>query len=302
MRYSCYLPIAMKSFDIAISFAGEDRRLAQELAHLLKEEGLLVFYDDDEQAQLLGENLTEYLSTIYKNEASYCVVLVSENYVRKRWSRYEWRAAQARAFEEFDQAYILPVRIDDAELPGLHSTVGYLSLGSKTIREIASLIKEKVRSEARINAIIRAANKAFHTGDFRTVVDLLADGDVFTKLLGDTVAMRLLSDAYMHIGDYEHGAQVLEEVTKRFSQDADSHFLLGVCQYRNLKFTSAIASYEKAVALAPFHQTALADLKRAKMRKWTERFPRLQKVIFRYVIESISENFMSIDASFIGER
>jgi hypothetical protein len=47
-------------FDIAISFAGEDRPIALELATKLKAGGLLVFYDDDQQAELLGERLLEY--------------------------------------------------------------------------------------------------------------------------------------------------------------------------------------------------------------------------------------------------
>ena len=88
----------MKTFDVAISFAGEDRPIAQRLAQILKSYDLVVFYDDDAQAGLLGENLTEYLIDIYKNSSSFCVVLVSEHYVRKRWARHEWKAAQVRAF------------------------------------------------------------------------------------------------------------------------------------------------------------------------------------------------------------
>jgi hypothetical protein len=38
----------MKPFDVAISFAGEDRGIANQLAQLLKASGLLIFYDDDD--------------------------------------------------------------------------------------------------------------------------------------------------------------------------------------------------------------------------------------------------------------
>jgi len=54
----------MKPFDVAISFAGEDRGIANQLAQLLKASGLLIFYDDDERSQLLGKNLFEYLIEI----------------------------------------------------------------------------------------------------------------------------------------------------------------------------------------------------------------------------------------------
>ena len=100
----------MKPFDVAISFAGEDRGIANQLAQLLKASGLLIFYDDDERSQLLGENLFEYLIEIYKNQASYCVILVSKDYVKKRWPRHDFHAVQARVFEQFDQAYMLPIR------------------------------------------------------------------------------------------------------------------------------------------------------------------------------------------------
>jgi hypothetical protein len=44
-------------YDIAISFAGEDRQHAGELAKQLKAEGARIFYDRFEQADLLGKNL-----------------------------------------------------------------------------------------------------------------------------------------------------------------------------------------------------------------------------------------------------
>ena len=40
----------MQKYDIALSFAGEDRQHAEELAELLKSERYKVFYDKYEQA------------------------------------------------------------------------------------------------------------------------------------------------------------------------------------------------------------------------------------------------------------
>jgi hypothetical protein len=55
----------------------------------------------------------------------YCIILVSKNYVSKRWTNLEREAAQARAFSE-DREYILPIRLDEVQVPGLLPTVGYL--------------------------------------------------------------------------------------------------------------------------------------------------------------------------------
>jgi len=156
----------MREFDLAISFAGEDRQLARKLAKRLQADGLLVFYDDDQQAELLGEHLLEYLISVYKERASYCVVLISAAYVRKRWTRHEWRAAQERAFEQQEAAYILPVRLDDAALPGLLSTIGHISVPPKTVSEAAQIIHQKVASRASINRAVRSADVHFRGGDF----------------------------------------------------------------------------------------------------------------------------------------
>jgi len=271
----------MKSFDIAISFAGENRSIAQDLAKILKQHGLLVFYDDDEQAELIGENLTEYLADLYKNKASYCIVLVSEQYIKQRWCRHEWRAAQARAFEDFDQAYILPIRIDEAELPGMLSTVGFLSLKLKSLDEIAQIIKDKVEGTARVNGIVRKAHESFRTGDFQSVISALSDDSVYSNILNDRIAIRLLADAYMTLANYIEAISVFEDITSHFQTDAESYFLLGICQYRTCQFQKAIPNYEKALQLAPNHKFASRDLKRAKMLAWLEMVPGIRKLLLR---------------------
>jgi hypothetical protein len=94
------------------------------------------------------------------------VILVSKDYVKKRWPRHEFHAVQARVFEQFDQAYMLPIRIDNADLQGLLSTVGHLSLKSMSIQEAAIIIRETIKGTARINAITRSADVAFRKGDY----------------------------------------------------------------------------------------------------------------------------------------
>ena len=129
--------------DVALSFAGEDRHYAQELAELLKNNGYKVFYDEYARVQLWGENLHDKFSEIYKNKSRYCVMFVSEHYARKLWTNHERRNAQARALEE-SVAYILPVRLDDAEIPGILPTVAYLDLRSMSIDEIYQALAEKL--------------------------------------------------------------------------------------------------------------------------------------------------------------
>lgn len=53
------------------------------------------------------------------------------------------RQAQARSFAS-DREYILPLRVDDAVLPGLPPTIGYLDLRSTTLEQVAVLLLEKL--------------------------------------------------------------------------------------------------------------------------------------------------------------
>jgi hypothetical protein len=44
-------------YDLALSFAGEDRPVAESLAGLLRDDGVRVFYDAYEKAALWGKDL-----------------------------------------------------------------------------------------------------------------------------------------------------------------------------------------------------------------------------------------------------
>lgn len=133
-------------YDVALSFAGEDRQYANELATLLEGGGYRVFYDEFEQVELWGKNLYDHFSSIYKDKERFCVMFLSRNYARKVWTNHERQNAQARALQE-SQEYILPVRIDDAEIPGILETIGYLDLRSITIDGVYDALVKKLLGE-----------------------------------------------------------------------------------------------------------------------------------------------------------
>jgi TIR domain len=130
-------------YDVCLSFAGEQRDYVEMIAAGLKESGLRVFYDGDETVNLWGKDLAEHLDHIYRKASRYCVVFVSEAYAAKPWTRHERRSALARAIEE-EGEYILPVRFDDTELPGLRSTVAYVDLRQYAPETLIEFIVEKV--------------------------------------------------------------------------------------------------------------------------------------------------------------
>jgi hypothetical protein len=131
-------------YDVALSFAGEDRACAERLANELKTKGVRVFYDGFEKAALWGEDLFSYLDELYRFRAIFCVMFISKQYAEKLWTNHERKAAQAKAFTE-NRAYILPIKLDDTDIPGMPPTVGYLSWDSESVENIAAIILMKLR-------------------------------------------------------------------------------------------------------------------------------------------------------------
>jgi hypothetical protein len=149
-------------YDVAVSFAGEDRNLVEQVVQRLHDAGVKVFYDQDQSASLWGENLVDFLHTIYSSHARYAVIFVSHHYAEKKWPRHERRSAQESAFYQ-ESPYILPVRLDDTDLPGLPSTIGYIDARVVGVDGISNAVVAKLSGAARATAPPRFNGKVPRT-------------------------------------------------------------------------------------------------------------------------------------------
>lgn len=133
------------TYDVCLSFAGEQRGYVELVATDLKRSGLRVFYDQDEEVltELWGKDLTETLDYVYRLASRFCVMFISAEYADKEWTRHERRSALDRAVREEDD-YLLPVRFDDTNLPGLRPSVAYLDLREIAPATLADFIRGKV--------------------------------------------------------------------------------------------------------------------------------------------------------------
>ena len=134
-------------YDVALSFAGTEREHAEKLANLVRENGFEVFYDNFYPDQLWGKDLVVFFDQIYRKDSRYCVMFVSKEYSSRMWTNHERRSAQARLLEERGAEYILPIQVDDAELPGMPSTMGHLSLSEHGIDRIGEILLKKLGRE-----------------------------------------------------------------------------------------------------------------------------------------------------------
>lgn len=130
-------------YDVALSFSGSDRGYVELMADQLRSNGMRVFYDKAEQANLWGRNLQIHFGELYRLRARYCVVFVSENYVKSAWTKLGLEAALAREFERGD-TYVLPIRLDDTQLREILPTRGYVDARRESVESIVDIVKRKL--------------------------------------------------------------------------------------------------------------------------------------------------------------
>jgi hypothetical protein len=139
------------AFDVALSFAGEDNDYVRKVATFLYKQNIKVFYAGFEEFNLWGKDLYTYLSDVYKDQAKYTVMFISEFYAKKLWTNHERKNAQARAFNE-NYEYILPARFDNTKIPGVLDTIGYIKLDKLTPNDFGLLICKKLNPNFSISS------------------------------------------------------------------------------------------------------------------------------------------------------
>lgn len=113
---SAPLPTAVapsgRRFEVALSFAGEQRDYVQRVASALAASSIEYFYDEEHKIAFWGKNQAEELQRIYMDNSSAVVMFISTDYAEKSWPIYERRAALSQAMRQ-RREYVLPVRFDD---------------------------------------------------------------------------------------------------------------------------------------------------------------------------------------------
>ena len=134
---------ANPKYEVSLSFAGEQRSYVGDVAKNLAARGIKVFYDRFETVNLWGKDQVEAFHQQFANNTRFVVMFISKEYVEKMWPRHERRSAFSAAIQKGDE-YILPVRFDDTEVPGMPHTIGYLTAKDHLPAELAALISEKI--------------------------------------------------------------------------------------------------------------------------------------------------------------
>jgi hypothetical protein len=227
-------------YDVALSFAGEGRAVVEKLAKLLIEKNMKVFYDEYEAADVWGKDLIAHLVNIYSRKARYCVMFISQSYPLKKWTKVERMAAQERAFRDAHE-YILPLRLDDTEVPGITETTGYRDLRQHSIESIVDLLEQKlIRAKGRSGTLpqssdLRSGNVSSAKTRFGTI-PMPKRIKTFTQLEKD----RFTRDPFSYIKEYFlHGLRELERNDPDIQTDIEEitslHFMSRIYVRGDLK-------------------------------------------------------------------
>lgn len=134
-------------YDYALSFAGAEREIAKSIAHRLNSLDIAVFYDKDEQADILSQNVEDYLALIYQSEALYVVPLLSKNYPKRVWTNIESKAFKSR----FRDNAVIPIWFADVDETMFDESKQYGGItfdpdGShdEQIEEIVGVLQERI--------------------------------------------------------------------------------------------------------------------------------------------------------------
>jgi hypothetical protein len=139
-------------YDVALSFAGEDRRYVDKVAEFLRANNVRVFYDMFEEAELWGKDLGVHFEFVYRRGAKYCIPFISEHYKKKVWANWEIKNAISKAIETGED-YILPARFDDTEIDGLRTSLAFIDLRKYEPEEFGSIILKKLGQESNVPEI-----------------------------------------------------------------------------------------------------------------------------------------------------
>lgn len=146
----------LKNFDIAISYASENKDIAEGIAYGLKKDNVEVFYDGFFPVELWGEDLDIILESIFRDKANFCLILVSKYYIDKYWTTKEKTSAIARQIKE-NRPYILQLKLDDTTLPEISETIRYLKY--EGIEKALTSIKNKLALYKNFDEDISDLNK-----------------------------------------------------------------------------------------------------------------------------------------------
>jgi hypothetical protein len=206
----------IEQYDLAVSFAGEQRAYVERTVVACKALGLNVFYDKEKNNEWWGQNFIREQRAIYSSQTRFFVPFISNEYWSKPIPMDEFSAAMMTAVKQGD-GYILPILMDDTEIPRdlIHPHIHYLRARDYTPEQLAEQLVQRVGAAKQVGQ---------EPADIGPVVE-------------HALHIRLPKVVPVDWSKYEELDQVFEYLAERFRQGAgqlrDQGFVCSVRQREN---------------------------------------------------------------------
>ena len=116
-------------YDLAVSFAGENRQFVEHVKSEIQNHGFTIFYDNDFQTELWGSDLTIELPKRYI-DSRFVALFLDDYYLNKMWTFFERQIIIENYLKLKGADYILPIFLNgfSGQVPGLSGLVGHLTI------------------------------------------------------------------------------------------------------------------------------------------------------------------------------
>ncbi len=198
-------------YDFAISYAGEEERIAQRIHDAIKEKysKYTIFFAPKEINQLVGQNGEQFFDKLFL-QSKQVIVILSENYKRKEWTRYEWDIIKERNEEN----RCIPIKVDNVRILGFPSNFIYIPF-KNNFDEIAKISIEKLLSYEKIMGIDRETELKILINELKNSKGAV---DKAAQLVYDNRERSPLDDISLPAQDFTPSYEIIEKNELNFSK------------------------------------------------------------------------------------
>lgn len=123
----------MEKYDIAFSYASEQKEIIKYYSEKLQKLGLKIFIDTEHPELFVFKHVPDTLKAIYDNDETVMLIFLSREYAEKDFTKYESHIAFDRLLTEKRLAII---KLDESTLPWLPSSFFYYDINKYSSDEI----------------------------------------------------------------------------------------------------------------------------------------------------------------------
>ncbi|MFY0602168.1 MAG: toll/interleukin-1 receptor domain-containing protein [Cyclobacteriaceae bacterium] len=132
-------------YDVAISFAEEQRDIAVSICLALEGLGLLVYYYPYHIEESLGKGLKLNLEHLYSTQSHIVIAILSGEYRAKTYTQIEFKSILNRT----DKGSLIPVRFSTSEIPQEVGHLAYFQWANDP-KPLAQAVKERLEKRSSV--------------------------------------------------------------------------------------------------------------------------------------------------------